>query len=144
MKYAAQRSDNNSRPSGRKAAAETGLASNSTARELPREEALAEAEDCLAEAVAGYLVRRECVPEPAYTDGDAFVALDPLLAAKAALHNAMLDAVLSRTELAARLGVDEKIVHRLLDPKHQSHIRAVLRAAALLGLKAEVRFERAA
>lgn len=109
-----------------------------------REEALAEAEDCLTEAVAGYLVRRERVPEPAYTDGDAFVALDPLLAAKAALNNAMLDAGLSRTELAARLGVDEKIVRRLLDPKHQSHIRAVLHAAALLGLKAEVRFERAA
>jgi antitoxin HicB len=109
-----------------------------------RVEALDEAEDCLAEAVAGYLVRRERVPEPAYTDGDAFVALDPLLAAKAALHNAMLDAGISRTELAARLGVDEKIVRRLLDPKHQSHIRAVLHAAALLGLKAEVRFERAA
>lgn len=109
-----------------------------------REEALAEAEDCLAEAIAGYLVRRESVPEPAYTDGDAFVALDPLLAAKAALNNAMLDAGISRTELAARLGTDEKIVRRLLDPKHQSHIRAVLHAAALLGLKAEVRFERAA
>ena len=109
-----------------------------------REGALAEAEDCLAEAVAGYLVRRQRVPEPAYTNGDAFIALDPLLAAKAALNNAMLDAGLSRIELASRLGVDEKIVRRLLDPKHQSHIRAVLHAAALLGLKAEVHFERAA
>jgi antitoxin HicB len=109
-----------------------------------REEALAEAEDCLAEAVAGCLVRRERVPEPSYTEGDAFVSVDPLLAAKAALNNAMLDAGLTRTDLAARLGVDEKIVRRLLDPKHQSHIRAVLHAAALLGLKAEVSFERAA
>jgi antitoxin HicB len=109
-----------------------------------RKEALAEAEDCLAEAVAGYLLRRERVPNPAFAGGDAFVALDPLLAAKAALNNAMLDVGLSRTDLAARLGVDEKIVRRLLDPKHQSHIRAVLHAAALLGLKAEVHFERAA
>ena len=109
-----------------------------------REEALTEAEDCLAEAVAGYLVRREHVPEPTYTDGNAFVSVDPLLAAKTALNNAMLDAGLTRTDLAARLGVDEKIVRRLLDPKHQSHIRAVLHAAALLGLKAEVSFERAA
>jgi antitoxin HicB len=108
------------------------------------EEALVEAEDCLAEAVAGYLLRRQRVPEPACCNGDAFIALDPLLAVKAALNNAMLDAGLSRTELAARLGVDEKIVRRLLDPKHQSHIRAVLHAAALLGLKAEVHFERAA
>jgi antitoxin HicB len=109
-----------------------------------REEALAEAEDCLAEAIAGYLVRREPVPESTYTHGDAFISLDPLLSAKAALSNAMLDAGLSRTELAMRLGVDEKIVRRLLDPKHQSHIRAVLHAASFLGLEVEVRFERAA
>jgi len=109
-----------------------------------REEALLEAEDCLAEAVAAYLVRRERVPEPAYADGDSFISLDPLLATKAALNNAMLDAGLTRTDLATRLGVDEKIVRRLLDPKHQSHIRAVLRAASFLGLKAEVRFESAA
>ncbi len=109
-----------------------------------REEALAEAEDCLAEAVAGYLVRRERVPDPVYAQGDVIVTLEPLLAAKAALNNAMLDAGVSRSDLATRLGVDEKIVRRLLDPKHQSHIRAVLHAAALLGLKAEVRFERAA
>jgi len=46
--------------------------------------------------------------------------------------------------VGTRLGVDEKIVRRLLDPKHQSHIRDVLHAAALLGLEVEVRFERAA
>lgn len=109
-----------------------------------REEAVAEAEDCLAEAVAGYLVRRERVPEPASTGGEASVSLDPLLAAKAALNNAIIDSGLSRTDLANRMGVDEKVIRRLLDPKHQSHIRAVLRAAALLGVKAEVRFERAA
>jgi antitoxin HicB len=108
-----------------------------------RDEALVEAEDCLAEAVAGYLVRRERVPRPG-RDGDGFVSLDPLLAAKAALNNAMIDAGLTRTDLAARLGVDEKTVRRLLDPKHQSHIRAVLHAAALLGVRAEVRFEYAA
>jgi antitoxin HicB len=109
-----------------------------------RQEALTEAEDCLAEAVAGFLVRRERVPVPTYSDGDAFVSLDPLLAAKAALNNAMLDAGMTRTDLAARLGVDEKIVRRLLDSKHQSHIRAVLHAPALLGLRAEFRFESAA
>jgi len=56
----------------------------------------------------------------------------------------MLEAGITRTELATRLEVDEKIVRRLLDPKHQSHIRAVLHAAALLGLEVEVRFGRAA
>ncbi len=111
---------------------------------MTREEAIAEAQDCLAEAVAGYLVRRERVPEPTYKQGGPFISLDPLLAAKAALNNVMLDTGHTRTDLAARLGVDEKIVRRLLDPKHQSHIRAVLHATALLGLEVEVRFERAA
>ncbi len=109
-----------------------------------RKEALAEAEDCLAEAIAGYLVRRERVPEPTYKPDNAYISLDPLLAAKAALNNAMLDAGYTRTDLAVSLGVDEKIVRRLLDPKHQSHIRAVLHAASLLGLEVEVRFSRAA
>jgi antitoxin HicB len=109
-----------------------------------RKEALAEAEDCLAEAIAGYIVRRERVPEPTYTHGNSYISLDPLLAAKAALNNAMLDTGYTRKDLAVRLGVDEKIVRRLLDPKHQSHIRAVLHAAALLGLEVEVRFSRAA
>ena len=104
-------------------------------------EALAEAEDCLGAAVAGYLVRRVYLPKSSYREGDPFVSLEPLLAAKAALHNGMLEAGLTRTDLAARLGVDEKIVRRLLDPKHQSHIRAVLHAAGLLGIKAELRFE---
>ena len=101
-------------------------------------------EEALAEAIAGYLVSRERVPESTYTNGNAFISLDPLLSTKAALSNAMLEAGISRTELATRLGVDEKIVRRLLDPKHQSHIRAVLHAAVLLGLEVEVRFERAA
>jgi antitoxin HicB len=105
-----------------------------------REEALDEAADCLAEAVAGYLTRRQPVPEPV-ASGDVAIPLDPLLAAKAGLNNAMLAAGISRTMLADRLGVDEKAVRRLLDPRHQSHIRSVLRAASLLGLRAHVGFE---
>lgn len=105
-----------------------------------REEAIADASDCLAEAVAGYLVRRQPVPVPTAT-GDVFIPLEPLLAAKAALNNAMLAEGVSRTMLAERLGVDEKAVRRLLDPRHQSHIRSILRAASLLGLRAHVGFE---
>jgi antitoxin HicB len=105
-----------------------------------REEAIEEAADCIAEAVAGYLVRRQPVPEPS-ASGEIAIPLDPLLAAKAALNNAMLAAGVSRTMLADRLGVDEKAVRRLLDPRHQSHIRNILRAAALLGLRAHVGFE---
>ena len=104
------------------------------------EEAIEEAVDCLAEAVAGYLVRRQPVPEPT-AKGDVAVPLDPLLAAKAALNNAMLTAEVSRTMLAERLGVDEKVVRRLLDPRHQSHIRSILKAASLLGLRAHIGFE---
>jgi hypothetical protein len=77
---------------------------------------------------------------PAIADA---IIVSTAMSAKAALNNAMLEARISRTELAARLGVDEKVVRRLLDPKHQSHIRTVLNATALLGLEVEVRFDRA-
>jgi hypothetical protein len=55
-----------------------------------QEEAIVEAVVCLAEAIAGYYVRRERVPESSYTHGDAFISLDPLLSAKAALINVSL------------------------------------------------------
>jgi antitoxin HicB len=105
-----------------------------------REEAIEEASDCLAEAVAGYLVRRQPVPEPSAV-GDVVIPLDPLLAAKAALNNAIFTAGVSRTMLAERLGVDEKAVRRLLDPRHQSHIRSILKATSLLGLRVHISFE---
>jgi antitoxin HicB len=65
--------------------------------------------------------------------------LPPLVAAKLALHDAMLAAGISNVELARRLGLEEKAVRRLRDPLHRSHIGQVEAALRLLGRRLEVR-----
>jgi antitoxin HicB len=62
----------------------------------------------------------------------------PLVAAKLALHDAMLAGGVSNVVLGRRLGLEEKAVRRLRDPLHQSHIGAVDRALQQLGKRLEV------
>jgi antitoxin HicB len=57
----------------------------------------------------------------------------PLVAAKLALHDAMLAARISNVALARQLGTDEKTVRRLRDPLHQSRINQVDAALRALG-----------
>ena len=61
------------------------------------------------------------------------VATDALVAAKLALHGAMLEQGVSNAELAGRVGLDGKAVRRLRDPLHRSHIGAVEAALRALG-----------
>ena len=84
------------------------------------EEAFAEARDCLDEAVAGTIARREELPAPdAAKRGERMVALDAALAFKALLYRVMQACEVSKVDLAARMGVDEKEVRRMLDPAHR-------------------------
>jgi antitoxin HicB len=48
------------------------------------------------------------------------VALNPLVAAKVSLYNAMLEAGESNVALARKLGVTETVVRQLLDLDHRS------------------------
>lgn len=84
-----------------------------------REDALAQAADCLAEAIAGRIVDREAIPAPSRPANGVLVSLEPVLAYKAALYAAMRTGGITRVGLAARLGIDEKDVRRLLDPRHR-------------------------
>ena len=59
--------------------------------------------------------------------------MPPLVAAKLALHDAMLAAGMSNVVLGRRLGLEEKAVRRLRDPLHRSHIGAVEAALRMLG-----------
>ena len=54
--------------------------------------------------------------------------------AKAALYVAMREAGISKTQLARQLGVDEKEVRRLLDPRYRSKLARLAHAISLLGL----------
>ena len=98
-----------------------------------RAEALAEASDCLEEALAGCMVRREDIPVPSPARGRPTVGPGALIAAKAALFVAMREAGMSKSALARRIGCQEGEVRRLLDPRHASKIGRLEQALAALG-----------
>jgi len=61
------------------------------------------------------------------------------MAMKAALHLAMHERGITKSELAHRLGVDEKEVRRLLDPRHGTRLPTMERALAVLGKQVELK-----
>jgi antitoxin HicB len=103
-------------------------------------EALLEAVDCLAEAVAARIADGEDIPAPGpLRRGMHAVPLPPLLAYKAALFSAMRRDGVSKSELARRLQVDEKDVRRLLDPRYRgSKIERLHAALAACGVVAQI------
>lgn len=97
-------------------------------------EALAEAADALEEAIAGRIDDAERIPIPsARRSGEHHVAVPAATAAKAALALALADSGLSRVALAQRLGVDEKVVRRMLDPRHRTAVARIEAALRMLG-----------
>lgn len=103
-------------------------------------EAPVEAADCLAEAVAARITDGEDRPQPSpRRRGMHAVPLPPLLAYKAALLSAMPHHRISKSELARRLGIDEKDVRRLIDPRYRGSKIARLHAAlAACGVRAQI------
>ena len=103
-------------------------------------EALTEAIDCLAEAVAARIADREDLPEPSpLRRGLHAVPLPPVLAYKAALFSAMRRDGVSKAELARRLGLDEKDVRRLVDPGYRgSKVDRLHAALATCGVTAQI------
>jgi hypothetical protein len=67
------------------------------------------------------------------------VTLPPLVAAKLALYEAMREQKVSGADLAARIGMAEAAVRRLLDLDHRSHVDQVEAALRCLGKRLEVR-----
>jgi len=103
-------------------------------------DALDEASDALEEAIAGRIRRGDSIPQPSpLEDNELKVPVPALTAAKAALYLALRETGLSKTELASRLGCDEKEVRRLLDPRHPSKLPRIERALSALGKSLSVR-----
>ena len=97
-------------------------------------EALLEAEDALEEAVAGRIDDGEPIPAPsAPLPGEHMVALPIDMAAKAALLLVFRDRGLTQTALAERLGVDRKVVQRMLDPRHRTSVSRINDAMRAMG-----------
>jgi len=100
-------------------------------------DALEQARDCLAEAVACMLVEGEPIPAPSRPRrGERVVPLDPIVAAKAMLSDAMRVRNMTQTELARRLDIGTRAARRLLDPHHASQMDALIRALSRVGVLA--------
>ena len=100
-------------------------------------EALFEAEDALEEAIAGNINRGDSIPIPSTPlPGEYFVPLPVDTAAKAALAIAFRDSGLTRVELAKRLGVHDRVVRRMLDPRHGTSVNRINGALRVLGKQA--------
>ena len=59
--------------------------------------------------------------------------LPPIVAAKLALYTAMRAQGLAKVALAARLGLSESAIRKLVNPDHRSHIGQVENALKALG-----------
>lgn len=94
---------------------------------------LTEAADALEEAIAGRIRRGDTIPEPSPVADRPRVSVPAQTAAKGALYLALKESGISRSELAERLGCDEKEVRRLLDPLHPSKLPRIQKALAALG-----------
>lgn len=103
-------------------------------------EALDQAQGAL-EAALEYRVREGLevpAPSPA-ASGQAVVAPPVHTALKAALHLAMREAHVNKSELARRMDLDEKEARRILDLRHATRIPTIERALRALGKRVEVR-----
>ncbi|MXY17089.1 MAG: type II toxin-antitoxin system HicB family antitoxin [Acidobacteria bacterium] len=101
--------------------------------------ALAAAADALAEALAARIDDDEPIPEPARTvSGEHEIAVPPGIAAKAALAIAFRKSGLTRVAFAASLGVDEKVVRRMLDPRHGTSPDRIAKALGTLGQRVAI------
>lgn len=123
-----------------------------TCRDLPQlvtqgeseQDALEQASDAMDEVFAAYLIEGIEFPEPSKARRREHLVSPPAeTVAKAALHVAMRKAGISKTQLARRLGVDEKEVRRLLDPHYGSKLPRIAKAISLLGQRLVISVESA-
>ena len=97
-------------------------------------EALAEAADCLSEALAGRINRGEDIPPPRrLRRGQHWVAPDPMMALKAALYSALRARKMTVADLARRLDIDDRKAARLIDPRAVSRLTDLEAALSALG-----------
>ncbi len=107
-------------------------------------EALAEAADCLSEALASRIVDGEEIPTPTFdrsatSEFRFLVSPDPTIALKAALYMALRRRDMTVADLADRLGLkDWHQAARLIDPKRPSKLSRLAAALDALGCTIEI------
>lgn len=92
------------------------------------------AEEALGLVLLTYLERGMPLPKPRAKGRKLVeIAVAPDVAAKLAVLEAFASAGISKSELARRIGKDEKEVRRILDPKHATKLPALIVALRALG-----------
>ncbi len=99
-----------------------------------KREALEEAMDALGSDLSIRLSHHEQIPAPSVPKRSHRMVPVPLwLAPKLALYLAMRDRQMNNSELARRLGVHERVVRRMLDPRHGTRTEKIQAALVVLG-----------
>jgi antitoxin HicB len=97
-------------------------------------DAYAEAEEALGLALLTYPARGLALPKPKTKKRDLVpIAVDPEIAAKLAVIEAVREAGISKSEFARRIGKDEKEARRILDPRHATKLPSLTSALRKLG-----------
>ena len=113
-----------------------------TFRDLPEaitqgeetKDALTEAADCLEEAIANRVRNRLEIPMPSELEKNEYLVTIPLQTSfKALIWLAMQEKSWNISQLAQTLGVDEKEVRRILNPKHNTKLTTLERTLIALG-----------
>jgi antitoxin HicB len=105
-----------------------------------RDGAIEAAEGALQAALEFRIRENEVIPQATKAKrGEVLVAVPIGTAMKAALYLTMNEQGINKSELARRLGVDEKEARRMLDPKHSTKVPALERALHILGKRTELR-----
>jgi antitoxin HicB len=99
-----------------------------------RADARAMAEEALGLVLLAYLERGKPLPKPRAKGRDLIeISVAPDVAAKLAVLESFAAAGITKSELARRIGKDEKEVRRILDPKHPTKLPALTAALRALG-----------
>ncbi len=110
-----------------------------------RSDAQAQAVDCLEEAIAVRIADGLDIPEPSpLRRKQVAITLPAPMAAKAALYLAIRETGLSNMQLARKLGLDEKEIRRLLNPKHATKLSRIEDVLSRLGKRLTISLEDAA
>ncbi|MGV8939516.1 MAG: type II toxin-antitoxin system HicB family antitoxin [Allorhizobium sp.] len=99
------------------------------------------AADALGMVLLTYL--EQGIPLPSATATGTMIAPEPETAAKIGLIETFRDAGITRTELARRLGKDEKEARRLLDPNVRTKLPILVAALAAMGQRLVIGLEAA-
>lgn len=99
-----------------------------------RADALVQASEALGLALLVYAREGRVLPKAGRSGiGATPISVEPEVAAKLAVLDAFRAAGTTKSELARRLGRDEKEVRRILDPMHATKLPALTAALAALG-----------